>query len=265
MISCVRFERPALLTPLWRSCFPDSEAAVETFWRKTEGVVQTFAALDGSTPVSMLCALPATLVDDCGEALPAVYLYAVCTAPAYRRRGICAALLAYAEQELRDYDALLLVPDGEAMFRYYEKRGYRTAFYHRSYEIAPQAADVKLTKLTADAYRNLRELQLYDAFVSYDTPLLDLQNCASEASGAGLYRLETADTVCCAAAEKRGDTLLFKELLPDCPEAAAALAQRLGCAKAVVRTPGGEVPFGMAKALHGAVLPEKAYLAFAFD
>lgn len=265
MISYVGFERPALLTPLWRTCFPDSEAAVETFWRKTADVVLPFAALDGSTPVSMLCALPATLVDDCGEALRAAYLYAVCTAPAYRRRGICAALMDFAENALREFDACMLVPDGEAMFRYYERHGYRTAFYHRSYEVAAQATDVKFTKLTADAYRNLRELQLYDAFVSYDTPLLELQNCAGEAGGAGLYRLETADTVCCAAAEKRGDTLLFKELLPDCPAAAAALAQRLHCAKAVVRTPGNDVPFGMAKALHGADLPEKAYLAFAFD
>ena len=265
MISYQRIERPASLTALWRSCFPDSEAVVETFWRKTEGHLLAFAALDGETPVSMLCALPAALIDDCGEALRAVYLYAVCTAPAYRRRGLCAALLAYAENELRDYDACMLVPDGEAMFRYYEKRGYRTAFYHTSCELAPRRSDVRIAKIDAEAYRNLRELQLYSAFVSYDAPLLELQKCAGEAGGAGLYRLETSDTVCCAAAEKRGDTLLFKELLPCCPEAAAALTERLGCAKAIVRTVGEDVPFGMVKALHGAALPEKAYLGFAFD
>lgn len=224
-----------------------------------------FAALDGKAPVSMLCALPTTLVDDCGEALRAVYLYAVCTAPAYRRRGLCAALLAYAEHELCDFDACMLVPDGEAMFRYYEKRGYRTAFRHSSFDVAPQRAEMNIAKIDADAYRNLRELQLYGSFVSYDTPLLSLQQCASEASGAGLYRLETADALCCAAAEKRGDTLLCKELLPCRPEAAAALADRLGCQRAVVRTPGEDVPFGMVKALRGAALPETSYLGFAFD
>ncbi len=265
MISFERIERPASLTALWRSCFPDSEEAVETFWRKTEGHIAAFAALDGKTPVSMLCALPATLVDDCGETLRAAYLYAVCTAPAYRRRGLCAALLAYAEKALRGCDILMLVPEGEALFRYYEKQGYRTAFYHKSFELAPQQTAVKIARIGADAYRNLRELQLYGSFVSYDAPLLALQQYASEESGAGLYRLETEDAVCCAAAEKRGDALLFKELLPDCPEAAAALTQQLGCAKAVVRTVGDGVPFGMAKALHGAALPEISYLGFAFD
>lgn len=265
MISFERIDRPASLTALWRSCFPDSEAAVETFWHKTEGHLFAFAALDGRTPVSMLCALPTTLVDDCGEALRAVYLYAVCTAPAYRRQGLCAALLAYAENELRDFDVCMLVPDGEAMFRYYEKHGYRTVFRHSRMEVLPRRSDVKIAKIDADAYRNLRELQLYSAFVSYDVPLLELQKSASEASGAGLYRLETADAVCCAAAEIRSDTLLFKELLPCCPESAAALTDRLGCAKAVVRTTGEDVPFGMAKALHGAALPQTAYLGFAFD
>lgn len=265
MIEFGKINQPETLTPLWLSCFPDSEAAVETFWRKTAGFALTFAALDGKTPVSMLCALPATLVDDCGEALRAAYLYAVCTAPAYRRQGLCAALLSYAEKELREFDALMLVPDGEAMFRYYEKRGYRTAFYHSSFELAPQQSDAKIARVGADTYRNLRELQLYGSFVSYDAPLLELQKCAGEASGAGLYRLETSDTVCCAAAEKRGDTLLFKELLPYCPEAAAALTERLGCEKAVVRTVGEDVPFGMVKPTHGAALPEKSYLGFAFD
>lgn len=265
MITYAQIRQPALLTPLWQSCFDDGKAGIEAFWRTTEGLVLTFAALDGKTPVAMLCALPTDLIDASGDLLRAAYLYAVCTAPAYRRQGVCAALLSYAENELRDYDACTLVPDGDAMFRYYEKHGYRTAFYHSSFKLAARQADVTITKLTADAYRNLRELQLYGSFVSYGAPLLELQKRAGEASGAGLYRLETADTVCCAAAERRGDCLLFKELLPYCPDAAAALAQALGCAKAVVRTPGEDVPFGMVKPLHGAALPEKSYLGFAFD
>ena len=260
-----QFEQPKLLTPLWQTCFGDSKAVIETFWRMMEGRVMTFAALDGDSPAAMLCALPTELIDDCGEALRAVYLYAVCTLPAYRRQGICAALLAYAETQLRDYDVCMLVPDGEAMFRYYEKRGYCTAFYHSSFALPARQSDVKITKLTADAYRVLRELQLYGSFVSYDTSMLELQKCSSEASGAGLYRLETADAVCCAAAEKDGDCLLCKELLPYCPEAAAALAAKLGCKKAIVRTQGEDVPFGMVKSLHGAELPEKSYLGLAFD
>lgn len=265
MISFAQIRQPELLTPLWQSCFDDGRDVIETFWRRTKGRVLCFAALDGSAPVSMLCALPAELVDECGASLRAAYLYAVCTAPAYRRRGLCAALLSYAEQALHDFDVCMLVPDGDAMFRYYEKHGYRTAFYHSSFELPARRFEVNVTELTAEEYRNLRELQLYGSFVSYDAPLLELQKCAGEASGAGLYRLETDDAVCCAAAERRGDCLLFKELLPASPEAAAALAEKLGCKKAVVRTLGDDVPFGMEKPLHGAALPETSYLGFAFD
>lgn len=265
MISFEQIRQPALLTSLWQSCFSDSAEEIEAFWRTTEGSVTAFAALDGKTPVSMLLSLPTVLIDDCGEALRAAYLYAVCTAPAYRRQGLCAALMAFAENALRDFDVCMLVPDGEAMFRYYEKRGYRAAFYHSRFEVAAAQADVRITKLGADAYRNLRELQLYGAFVSYDERLLALQKRMSEASGAGLYRLETADALCCAAAEKRGDTLLLKELLPCRLDAAAALAGALGCAGAVVRTQGEDLPFGMVKALHGAMLPGRAYLGLAFD
>ena len=59
--------------------------------------------------------------------------------------------------------------------------------------------------------------------------------------------------------------LLVRELLPDCPEAAAALADKLGCREASFRTAGGTQPFGMAKSLDGTPLPQRAYLGPAFE
>ena len=91
------------------------------------------------------------------------------------------------------------------------------------------------------------------------------QETISRSSGAGLYRIETGDAVCCAAAERDGETLLVRELLPDCPEAAAALADKLGCREASFRTAGGTQPFGMAKSLDGTPLPQRAYLGPAFE
>ena len=68
-----------------------------------------------------------------------------------------------------------------------------------------------------------------------------------------------------SAAERDGETLLVRELLPDCPEAAAALADKLGCREASFRTAGGTQPFGMAKSLDGTPLPQRAYLGPAFE
>lgn len=48
------------------------------------------------------------------------------THPDFRRRGICAKLLAYAEKELkkRYFDCLTLVPATDALRAYYETLGF---------------------------------------------------------------------------------------------------------------------------------------------
>lgn len=253
----------AALTALWRTCFGDSPADIEAFWRITKPTV--FLAKERERVVSMACALDCTLIDDCGEALPAAYLYAICTAPEERGRGLSKGLMEFAEQELKKTAAFtVLVPAGSDLFDFYRKLGYQTAFYHKKYCITA-GDNAKITRLDIDGYRNLRDLQLYGAFLSYDAKLLQWQDYLSQADNAGLYRIETAQAVCCAAAQKRGDSLIIKELLPDCPEAAAALAAKLHCRDAEVRTEGLQLPFGMLKALSDVPTPAQAYLGLAFD
>ena len=255
-------DRPAL-TALWQTCFGDEKAQIDAFWRALWQHIRVFAAYEGKTPISMLCALPTSLVDEAGESCPAAYLYAVCTAPQRRRQGLCAALLAYAEKALQKEGCRFaaLVPSNKELFGFYQKLGYQTTFFHREYTVPAEKGTAKLTKLDADGYRNLREMQLYGAFLSYPLPLLQWQASA----GPGLYRIETADTVCCCAAEQSGERLICKELLPDCPEAAATLAATLGCRDALVRTCGEEAPFGMVKPLADLPVPAAAYLGLAFD
>lgn len=253
------------LNGLWRRCFGDTEQEITAFWRAVGDQVRVFAAWDGGKAVSMLCALSAGLVDEAGDLLPAAYLYAVCTAPERRNQGLAAKLTAYAEAALRRQGVAVttLVPANADLFRFYEKLGYAAVFYHKEYTVPAKAGPVKLTKIGADAYRSLREMQLYGSFLSYDAPLLHLQEIMS--GSAGLYRAETDKLVCCAAVQKEGDLLHIKEFLPDCPEAASALAAALHCQSAVVRTEGSGTPFGMAKALSGVCLPKTAYLGLAFD
>lgn len=76
-----RRDLPAL-TRLWQACFGDTEAEVRAFWQALFDCTPVYLrrAPDGS-PAAMLCALPAELVGDDGDAVPAAYLYAVCTAP----------------------------------------------------------------------------------------------------------------------------------------------------------------------------------------
>ena len=251
------------LTALWQTCFGDEKAQIDAFWRTLWQDIRVFAAYEAKAPVSMLCALPTSLVDEAGESCPAAYLYAVCTAPQHRNQGLCAALLTYAENALQKEGCRFsaLVPSSEALFGFYQKFGYHAAFFRKEYTVPAEKGTAKIEKLDADGYRNLREMQLYGAFLSYPLPLLQWQASAAP----GLYRIETADTVCCCAAERSGERLICKELLPDCPEAAAYLAAKLGCRDALVRTCGGEIPFGMVKPLGDTPLPAAAYLGLAFD
>ena len=56
------------LTALWQTCFGDP--ASDSAPILTHPQIRTFAAYAGGKPVSMLCALPATLVDAAGGEAP---------------------------------------------------------------------------------------------------------------------------------------------------------------------------------------------------
>ena len=243
------------LAALWQTCFGDPASDSEPIL--THPQIRTFAAYVDGKPVSMLCALPATLVDEAGGEAPCAYLYAVCTDPAFRRRGLSSGLLAFAEEALRcaGFSCAVLVPANESLFGFYQKNGYQTVFYQKKYEAAPGgAADIR--PVGAADYRALRELQLYGCFVSFPEAMLGLLPQR--------WRIETDTAVCCAAGAVQDGVLCLQELLPDVPEAAAALAARLGCTRAEVCTTGGDRPFAMAKALGAAALPERAYLGVSF-
>ena len=243
------------LTKLWQCCFGDEVAEIRSFWDKTFDKIQVFVAREGQSILAMTCVLPTTLVDEEGEAHSCGYFYAVCTHPSARGKGLCKKLMDYAQKNCKaDYAAL--VPAEESLFGFYEAMGYKTVFFNSEYTVSPKKA-AKIRPATPEVYRSIRELQLYDNFLSYDEFLLP---CAGQ-----LYRIETDEGLYCACAYKKDDTLLIRELLPDSPEAAAALCAHLNCKSATVRTMGEDKPFGMLKALKGGALPEIGYLGLALD
>ncbi len=256
-MNCERAKKNDLpaLTVLWQTCFGDSEADIRRFWEAAFDKIQVYHVREGKKSLAMLCVLPTQLVDECGGSRSCGYFYAVCTAPEARGKGLCAKLMQYAEKNC-GFACAALVPAEESLFEFYQKLGYQTTFYHKKYSVSAEKG-AKITKASPEVYRSIRELQLYGDFISYEEWLLPL---AGE-----LYRIETDEGVFCACAVKLGNTLEIKELLPDEPKAAAAIAAHLGCERANVCTDGGEAPFGMCKALKNQPLPHHAYLALAFD
>ena len=257
--AATRSDLPAL-TVLWQTCFGDKPAEIRKFWDALFPHIRVFLMRDGTRPVAMVCALPVTLTDTDGEGYPAVYFYALCTAPQFRGKGIAKQLLRFAEASVQKDGAQFaaLVPAEVSLFSYYQALGYRTSCYRQEASVSASNVSGTVSPLSPEGYYALRELSMQGGFISYGLPLLRYQQEA-------LYRVETAGDVCCALARKENTQLVVQELIPFVPEAAALLAQQLGCTDAVVCGPGGTKPFGMMKSLCELSVPERVYLGIAFD
>ncbi len=243
------------LTKLWAKCFGDDPREINGFWSEAFDRIRVYTAMEGVALTAMACVIPTHFIDEEGESHTCGYVYAVCTDPQYRGRGICKNLMDYIHKNC-GFSYTALVPAEESLFSFYESLGYKTCFYHREYTVTARKGGT-LRSAAPEVYRSIRELQLYDNFLSYEEYLLP---CAGQ-----LYRIETEDGLYCGCCYKKGDTLLIRELLPDSPEAASALCAYLDCRTAVVRTMGEDKPFGMLKALCKGKIPTKGYLGLALD
>ncbi len=248
------------LQSLWKQGFADSDADIDRFFEKAYPHCLGFAAEDAGVLCAALYALPQTLVAR-GREEKAAYLYAVTTAPAMRGRGICRALMAYAEKQLqkRWFSCALLVPGEASLFAFYESLGYRAQRTHTLQTLLPPAPHGELTPIDLRAYAGLRETILADTpHVRYDAQWLSY-------SGASFYALTLDGRAGCASVCPAPDGACVCELLPD-RAMLPALSAVLPKTAVTVRAPAGNQAFAMLKWLDkDAPEPEPVYLAFAFE
>ena len=154
----------------------------------------------------------------------------------------------------------LLVPSEPPLFDLYRRYGYRTVAFRGAEKIfsAPCAGTVQ--EIDAEAYFNLRELLLYENFLSCGPDFLRYQAIDDR-----LCRIETAQQVFCAVCAQEDGLLTVKELLPYDPAAAALLLQASGAQGGICLTPEGRLPYAMGKALRGDALPQNLYFGLAMD
>ena len=205
------------LTRLWKQAFGDSDEDIARFFRDLFPAATGFAARDGEKIAAMCFALPQQL--SCGDTvLSAAYLYAVATDEGYRGQGLCRALLAFAEKELkkRGADAVLLVPADEGLAAMYERLGYRGPARIWKPSEAKEALGTAESVRPVE-YAGLRETLLWDVpHVRYGKQLLEY-----EAGEAQLYALRLGAMPGCAAGhgsepervKLRLSGLIFEQLL----------------------------------------------------
>lgn len=162
------------ITALWEEAFHETPVLPDG---------ACYVAQTGSEIVGMLFALPQTLKAETEH--KAVYFYAIATKEAYRGRGICRNLMAYAERHV-DADCCMLVPASDSLFSFYKSLGYETVFFK---ERTPFAGG---TEISMTRYLAKREAFLPLPHVVYD----DL-SYAQKIYGLRFY--ETSDGICAAS------------------------------------------------------------------
>lgn len=122
-----------------------------------------FCAEEDGAVIAMLFALPLTLAHG-EETQKAAYLYAVATDEAFRGRGVCRALMEFAERTLRKryVSCLLLVPETEKLASYYETMGYARQDSCTMQTLRADAPQGAAAVVTPQEYAGLRETLLFD-------------------------------------------------------------------------------------------------------
>ena len=247
------------LKALWKQAFGDTEAEIDSFFKTVYPETTGFCAEEDGAVIAMLFALSLTLAH--GEEMQkAAYLYAVATDEAFRGRGVCRALMEFAERTLRKryVSCLLLVPETEKLASYYETMGYARQDSCTMQTLRADAPQGAAAVVTPQEYAGLRETLLFDVpHTRYSKAQLDYA-----AEDLDFYRLEQGYALGCAAVRRAGQ--IVEELLPDA-RMLPALAAALSAGQYPVKTPGHGTMNCMAKWLDAEKQTAPIWLAFDFD
>ncbi len=234
---------------LWQEAFGDTDAFLDLF-------SSTAYAPQRSRTVTVDGHLAAALYwFDCSyNGKKIAYIYAVATAKAYRRQGLCHRLMEDTHRHLTEqgYAGAILVPGSKALFALYAGMGYTTCSAMQTICCQAQGKS-ECREIGKTEYAALRRQMLPPGGVVQEGANLDfLEKQAQFYAGPGFL----------LAARTEGERLHGLELLGDV-QALPAIVAALGCKTGESRTSGNEQPFAMYYPLRDDTAP--TYFGFAFD
>lgn len=239
------------LQALWQAAFGDTEAFIDGFFTTAYAPSRCrCVTVDGNVAAALYW------FDVSCEGQRMAYIYGVATAPEYRGKGLCRALMAdtHAHLALRGYRGALLVPEGEALRRMYASFGYENATTLREFVCAAGDAPAPMHRIDREEFARLRRNLLpAGAVLQEEENLLYLEKQVTFYAGMGFL----------AALHQEGASVFCPEILGN-PGMAPGILLSLGAAYGTFRCPGQGENFAMFLPLHkNAVKP--TYFAFAFD
>ncbi len=121
--------RKEQIRTLWQVCFDGSEASLDYYFDRVYTEEHAVSIEKDGQVVSALQMLPYRM-RWCGTEIPVSYIYAACTAPEERGRGLMRDLLLNAFAAMREQGILFsfLIPANPGLFTYYRTQGYTEVF-----------------------------------------------------------------------------------------------------------------------------------------
>lgn len=148
------------LKALWNTAFDDSKESLDYFFKNTISPERVLAVFEDGKPVSALYMLESEIIKD-NKAYSAYYIYAVCTYPDFRGKGLMKSLFEelFKVAKSRNIDYLFLVPEEEYLFNIYEKLGFKNGFSYSEETLSRKdfncIENIKNQKLTYKKYREI--------------------------------------------------------------------------------------------------------------
>ena len=222
-------ETDALRT-LWTECFGNEENWIDVFFQTAFDPTHVCCLTRRGQLAAALC-----WMDTFCDGRPLAYLYAIATAPAHRRQGLCRELMGKTHDLLarQGYAGAILVPGDEGLRQMYGKMNYVNFGGIRRF-CAEAGEPIPIRRLSPEEYTALRREYLPAGGVIQENGAMEFL-----ASAAELY--VGADFLLAMA----GDVGL--ELLGNAHGAPGILGA-LGLERGSFRVPGGE-PFAMFRSL----------------
>ncbi len=255
------------LKALWLKCFDDAPSVVDRFFENVVTPENTVAVFEGETAVSVLYMVENTIKNN-GVNYKAFYIYAVCTDPDFRGRGLmkkCFDFLFEISKE-RGVHYLFLVPASESLFKMYEKLGFKNGFCYSKRKVCSKdfVSDSKpYEKLTFEDYINIRnsfskEINLAtlgeNGFKAFLSPKSETVKAIKIGNGYAVYENESGSVI---VHEIFGDEesilqTIFNLTMADFLDVRA------------IPTKGNTEPFGMYLALNDAPQIENAFFGIPY-
>ena len=215
---------PALRT-LWKEAFGDADAFLDKFF-------STGFSCDRCRLLTVKGQLAAALYwfDCTWNDKKVAYLYAVATAKAFQKQGLCRALMEGTHKHLQDLDYVgaALVPGNDGLFSLYGKIGYQSFCPMTMHTIAPGKEDIPLTVIGWEDYETLRRQCLPENALLQEGKTLEFLSTFAQ-----FYR---GDNCLLCGYEERGIFYICEYF--GNPESLPAIATAFGAA-IDVRLPGG--------------------------